>query len=381
MKFMVESRQLVKYIFVFVAVAIAITSLLLSNSLVNKLAAEERNKIEIWAMATESLATGDENTDMSLVLQILQSNNTIPVILYDKTSGTFTANNIELPQIDTDAFLRKKMEEFAKKRTPILLEELDQVLYYDDSYILKQLQVYPYVQLIVISIFIALAFFALSSSQKAQQNKVWVGLSKETAHQLGTPISSLVAWTEYLKLKNVDAALLEEIDKDIHRLEMIAERFSKIGSVSDIKPLPLQDVVKRSLAYLEKRISNKVELYFNFPPSASFVMLNEPLFAWVIENLTKNAVDAMSGQGVITYSIHEKGKYYCLDVADSGKGMPKSKFKSVFMPGYTTKERGWGLGLSLAKRIIETYHGGKIFVKSSEMGKGTTFRVLLKSAK
>ncbi len=380
MKLFLESRQAIKYVFVIVAVIIAITSVFLSNKLVKELAAEERNKIEIWTTATQLLATGDENTDMSLVLQILQSNNTIPVILYDKTTKTFTANNIEIPEVNSEAFLAKKMEEFAKKREPIPLEELDQVVYYDDSYTLKQLQVYPYAQLIVISIFIALAFFALSSSQKAQQNKVWVGLSKETAHQLGTPISSLVAWKEYLKLKNVDPTLVEEIDKDVHRLEIIAERFSKIGSVSDIKPVPLQDVVKQAVAYLGKRISNKVELAFDFPAEPAFVSLNESLFGWVIENLTKNAVDAMSGQGTITYSIRDKGKNYCLDVTDSGKGIPKSKFKSIFMPGYTTKQRGWGLGLSLAKRIVETYHNGKIFVKRSEIGKGTTFRVLLKKA-
>lgn len=273
------------------------------------------------------------------------------------------------------------MEEFSERHDPIPLAELEQVLYYDDSYILKQLQVYPYIMLVIIAVFILLAFFALSSSQKAEQNKVWVGLSKETAHQLGTPISSLVAWTEYLKLKNVDSSLLDEIDKDVHRLQIIAERFSKIGSISDIKPVVFQDAIKKSVAYLEKRISNKVQLVFDFPPEELHVALNESLFAWVLENLTKNAVDAMSGQGIIRYQISEKGKYYCLDITDTGKGLPKSKFKSIFMPGYTTKERGWGLGLSLAKRIVESYHKGKIFVKQSEIGKGTTFRVLLRKEK
>lgn len=378
MKLAFGSRQIVRNIFVFIAIAIAFASLALSNKLVKKLSEEERNKIEIWAMATELLASGNENIDMSLVLQILQSNKTIPVILYDKTTNTYTANNIELPEKNEETFLAKKMEEFSQRHEPIPLAELDQVLYYDDSYTLKQLQVYPYIQLVVIAIFIALAFFALSSSQKAEQNKVWVGLSKETAHQLGTPISSLVAWTEYLKLKNIDPSLLEDIDKDVHRLETIAERFSKIGSISDIKPYAFQDIVKNSVTYLEKRISNKVQLVFDFPSEEMQVPLNELLFAWVLENITKNAVDAMSGQGVITYHISEKTKHYCLDIADTGKGMPKSKFKEIFMPGYTTKERGWGLGLSLAKRIVETYHKGKIFVKQSEIGKGTTIRILLK---
>lgn len=381
MKLLFESRQIIKYFFVFIAIVIAVTSLALSNRLARKLAIEERNKIEIWAMATEHLASGNENIDMSLVLQILQSNKTIPVILYDKTNNTYTPNNIELPDKDEETFLIKKMEEFSERHDPIPLAELEQVLYYDDSYILKQLQVYPYIMLVIIAVFILLAFFALSSSQKAEQNKVWVGLSKETAHQLGTPISSLVAWTEYLKLKNVDSSLLDEIDKDVHRLQIIAERFSKIGSISDIKPVVFQDAIKKSVAYLEKRISNKVQLVFDFPPEELHVALNESLFAWVLENLTKNAVDAMSGQGIIRYQISEKGKYYCLDITDTGKGLPKSKFKSIFMPGYTTKERGWGLGLSLAKRIVETYHKGKIFVKQSEIGKGTTFRVLLRKEK
>ncbi|MPM31562.1 Adaptive-response sensory-kinase SasA [bioreactor metagenome] len=378
MKLFLNSQLLVKYAFMAIAIIIAVASLIFSNGLVKELAKEERNKIEIWAAATELLAKSDENTDMNLVLQILQSNRTIPVILYDKTNETATANNIKLPAKDVHGFLLKKTGEFARKHDPIPLEEFNQYVYYDDSFILKRLQAYPYVQLLAISIFIALAFFALMSSQKAQQNKVWAGLSKETAHQLGTPISSLIAWMEYLRLKEIDPALMDEMGKDVHRLEVIAERFSKIGSVSDIKPVVWQEAVQQSVAYLEKRISNKVELVFNFPRSPAIILLNESLFSWVIENLTKNAVDAMSGQGVITYSMGEKGNYYFLDIIDTGKGLAKSKFNTIFMPGFTTKERGWGLGLSLVKRIVETYHGGKIFVKQSEIGKGSTFRILLR---
>ena len=379
MKLYLGSRQLVKYAFLVIAIAIAVVSLIFSNRLVKELAKEERSKIEIWASATELLAKkGDENADMNLVLQILQSNKTIPVILYDKTNGVATANNIKLPEKDPNGFLLEKIDEFAEKHDPILLEELNQYVYYGDSYTLKRLQIYPYVQLLVISLFIALAFFALRSSQKAEQNKVWVGLSKETAHQLGTPISSLIAWTEYLKLKEIDPILMNEMGKDVHRLEVIADRFSKIGSVSDSKSVDWQEAVRKSVAYLEKRISDKVQLNFDFPESPVIVLLNESLFSWVIENLTKNAVDAMSGQGTITYSIGEKGKYYFLAMTDTGKGIPKSKFKSIFSPGFTTKERGWGLGLSLAKRIVEDYHNGKIFVKQSEIRKGTTFRILLR---
>lgn len=378
MNFIFESLQPVRYAFIAVATVIALVSLVFSNTLVKGLAKEERNKVEIWAAATELLAKSDESSDMNLVLQILQSNKTIPVILYDKTSNTLSANNIKLPEKDTQGFLLKKTGEFAVKHDPIELEELNQSVYFDDSFILKRLQIYPYVQLLVISIFIALAFFALMSSQKAQQNKVWAGLSKETAHQLGTPISSLIAWTEYLKLKGLDLALINEMGKDVYRLEIIAERFSKIGSVPEIKPVVWQEAVQESVAYLEKRISWKVKLVFDFPESSVMVQLNKSLFSWVIENLTKNAVDAMGGEGIITYSMGDKGRYCFLDISDTGKGVSTSKFNRIFQPGFTTKERGWGLGLSLAKRIVENYHEGKIFVKQSEIGKGTTFRILLR---
>lgn len=378
MKPLFDFRRLVKYVFMAVAIAIALVSLVFSNGLVRELAKEERNKIEIWAAATELLAKSDESNDMNLILQILQSNNTIPVILYDKANEMFSANNIKLPEEGAREFLRKKIGEFAEKHDPIVLEEINQYVYYDDSYILKRLQIYPYIQLLAISFFIALAFFALMSSQEAQQNKVWAGLSKETAHQLGTPLSSLIAWTEYLKLKGVDPFLVNEMGKDVHRLEVIAERFSKIGSIPEIKPVAWQEVMLQSAGYLEKRISEKVKLVFDFPETPVLVQLNESLFSWVVENLTKNAVDAMGGEGIITYSMGEKGRYCFLDIADTGKGLAKSNFNRIFQPGFTTKERGWGLGLSLAKRIVENYHGGRIFVKQSEAGKGTTFRILMR---
>lgn len=378
MKPLFDFRRLVKYVFMAVAIAIALVSLVFSNGLVRELAKEERNKIEIWAAATELLAKSDESNDMNLILQILQSNNTIPVILYDKANEMFSANNIKLPEEGAREFLRKKIGEFAEKHDPIVLEEINQYVYYDDSYILKRLQIYPYIQLLAISFFIALAFFALMSSQEAQQNKVWAGLSKETAHQLGTPLSSLIAWTEYLKLKGVDPFLVNEMGKDVHRLEVIAERFSKIGSIPEIKPVAWQEVMLQSAGYLEKRISEKVKLVFDFPETPVLVQLNESLFSWVVENLTKNAVDAMGGEGIITYSMGEKGRYCFLDIADTGKGLAKSNFNRIFQPGFTTKERGWGLGLSLAKRIVENYHGGRIFVKQSETGKGTTFRILMR---
>ena len=382
MKFFSDKGQLFFVGFVFLATIISVVSLLYSSKLARNLAAEERMKIEIWASAIEQLATADEAADMALILKVLENNKTIPIILYDENTERFVTNNIKPPppESETRKYWQKKTAQFLKKHEPIVLSELNQTIYYDDSYTLKQLQIFPFLQLLAIAVFFMLAFFALKTSYRSEQNKVWVGLSKETAHQLGTPISSLVAWIEYLKLKEIDCETIGEIEKDITRLEIITDRFSKIGSKSFLEPFVLQDEVKKSASYLERRISRQVSLNFNFPEKPVKANLNRSLFGWVIENLTKNAVDAMGGQGVITYAIGQKGKYCFLDVSDTGKGIPKSNFKTVFSPGFTTKERGWGLGLSLARRIVENYHGGKIFVKKSEVGGGTTFRVLLKTA-
>lgn len=378
--------QPLTFLFVILAIVAALLSLIASNLMVKQLAAEERNKIEVWALATESMMS--EDMDAYLVLSILQSNNTIPVILYDENSRVVESHNIKLPKENVEAFLLNKINKFERKHDPIVLSDMNQILYYDDSYTLKQLHFYPYIQFFVISLFIGLAFLTLNRSQRAEQNRVWVGLSKETAHQLGTPISSLMAWSEYLKLKYSDKELLAEIDKDVERLQMIAERFSKIGSEPDLKPTILQDAVRHSLSYMEKRISDRVSLKEDFPEQPVNVMLNEPLFGWVIENLTKNGVDAMKGEGEILFSISvpdeirtlkEKRQVY-LDIKDSGKGVPKSMYNKIFSPGYTTKERGWGLGLSLVKRIVEVNHKGKIFVKNSELGKGTIFRIILKES-
>lgn len=377
MKIFFESKQLITYFFISVAIAIVVGSLLFANKLVKELTQEERHKIEIWAEATKLIATQSDDNDISLILHILQSNTTIPVVLHDVSANTYVANNIKLPSKNEDDFLKSKVESFQKKHEPIVLEELNQYLYYDDSYTLKQLAIYPYVQLSVMFVFIGLAFFALSSSLKSEQNRVWMGLSKETAHQLGTPISSLLAWIELLRLKGIEPDLLAEVDKDLGRLEMITERFSKIGSKADFKLVDLRLVVSNALAYMDRRISSRVNIETNFPDKKLTVALNEPLFEWVIENIIKNATDAMAGEGTISLRIIEKNHKIMLDITDSGKGIPKSNFKKVFSPGYTTKERGWGLGLSLVKRIVEVYHKGKIFVKSSEVGQGTTFRIVL----
>jgi two-component sensor histidine kinase len=378
---MFHPQRLFPSLFIAVSVLIALASLVISNRLVKDLAHEERNKMEIWAAAAESLAKSDVSSDMALVLKVLQTNTTIPVILFDESSGKLSSNNMAVPKDDYEPFLQKKKDEFAKKHDPVRMDELNQSLYYDDSILLKRLQIFPYIQLLVIAIFVALAFFGLYSSQRAEQNKVWEGLSKETAHQLGTPISSLMAWTEYLKLKSgIEESLTGEIEKDVERLNQIAERFSKIGSKPDLQPISVQRVVTDSVSYVQKRISRKVVVEYDFPENPVLSPLNASLFAWVIENIVKNAVDAMEGQGRITFTLGQKGKSVFLDISDTGKGIPRSKQKAVFSPGFTTKQRGWGLGLSLAKRIVEQYHRGKIFVKASEIGKGTTFRIVLRSA-
>lgn len=382
MKLFENNKILFRSLFVVIALLIVVASLIVSHFLVENLSKEERNKIEIWAEATKEMASNAENMNMNLVAQILKSNTTIPVILYDKKENFYTSANIDLPELDDQIFLKQRAESFKKRHDPIIIEAegFDQYIYYDDSYTLKQLQLYPYVQLGVLFIFMITAFFALFTTMRMEQDRLWVGLSKETAHQLGTPISSLLAWLEYLKLKETDQSIVRDMEKDVDRLQMITDRFSKIGSVPALDPQNMTDIIHRSIAYLEKRISKKVVFVVELSDKPLYAQVNEPLLSWVIENLTKNAVDAMGGQGQIIYRLSEKGKFVSLDIQDTGKGIPKSKFRTVFNPGYTTKSRGWGLGLSLAKRIIESYHKGRIYVKTSEIGVGTTFCIELKKA-
>lgn len=375
-----DSRQRLKYVFIIGAVVIAIATVFVSDLLIKDLAREERQKIEVWAEATRVVTSEDPSLNMKLILQIIQGNTSIPVMLCNEQDSVMNYKNIELPEKNVEEFLYQKAQELKKKNQPIPIDMEDgtfQYLYYDDSINLKRLLIYPYAQLSVMAVFILIAFLALTSTKRAEQNKVWVGLSKETAHQLGTPISSLIAWVEYLKMKEVDPSLLEEMEKDVKRLETIADRFSKIGSQPEPVPLDIRDSIRAALNYMETRISSKVKITVEAPEEPVMVLMNDSLFAWVVENLCKNAVDAMGGQGDIRFHIEEKAKKVYIDVSDTGKGILKSKFKTVFNPGYTTKKRGWGLGLSLVKRIIESYHGGKIYVKNSEIGKGTTFRIEL----
>ena len=380
-----DSRQRWKLAFIFVAILIAIASGVVSDLLIKDLAREERQKMEIWSEATRVMTSENPSLNMNLILKIIQGNTSIPVILCDETDSVVSYNNIEIPEKkDAGEFMTYKVRELKAKNPPIVIDMEDgtfQYLYYDDSINLKRLLIYPYAQLSVVFVFILIAFLALISTKKAEQNKVWVGLSKETAHQLGTPISSLIAWVEYLRTKELDPVLLAEMDKDVKRLQTIAERFSKIGSDPDPIPTDILESIRTALGYMQTRISSKVKIHTHLPEKPIWVLMNDSLFAWVIENLIKNAVDAMEGQGEITLRVEEKDKSVWIDLTDTGRGIPKSKYKTVFNPGYTTKARGWGLGLSLVKRIIESLQDGKIFVKSSEIGKGTTFRIKLRKYK
>ncbi len=380
----VDRIRQVKIVLVIMAVLIALLSLGISHYLVRDLSREEGQKMEIWAEAMRSLSNADEHTDLNLVLTVMNGNVTIPVIVVDNVGLIQTYRNLKISSTDTLAFLKQKVEQMKASNPPIRIvlnentpEEYIDVCY-DDSLILRRLASYPYVQLGIVLIFVVVAIFALLSSKKAEQNKVWVGLSKETAHQLGTPISSLMAWTEILREKYSDDELIPEMSKDVERLQIIADRFSKIGSMPEPKEEDLIEVLNHVLQYVERRASYKVSIIRNLPKNILSVKLNASLFEWVIENLCKNAIDAMNGQGTITLSVQETGEYVIIEVQDTGRGIPKSKYKEVFAPGFTTKERGWGLGLSLAKRIVEEYHKGRIYVKHSELNKGTIFRIELK---
>lgn len=377
----------VKIILVLAAIVIAVTSLIISNLFVKDLAKEERNKMEIWADAMRSFNMADETTDLGLVLKVMNDNNTIPVIVLDNKGMVQICRNVDVgnrSEKDSVAYvshLGKRLYD-AGRFIRISMDDANKKAYvdvcYDDSTILKRLAYYPYVQLGVVLIFVVVAIFALLTSKKAEQNKVWVGLSKETAHQLGTPISSLMAWIEILKENYPDDDLIPEMDKDVKRLQLIADRFSKIGSLPEPVPSSLSDVVDHVIDYMDRRTSSKVLMTKKFPQNDIIVNLNASLFEWVIENLCKNAVDAMEGEGHITIEVLDLPGKAVIEVTDDGKGIRKKDISSVFKPGFTTKKRGWGLGLSLAKRIVEEYHHGRIFVKRSEVGVGTTFRIEIK---
>ena len=372
----------IRTILIIVAIIIAFISLFVSQSLVKDLSREEHSKMEIFAKAYQAINAADENTDLGLVLAVISGNKTIPVIITDENESVVSWLNIEIGKKDTTVFLNDYAHRMRANGNSIriMFDDEDNARYYevcyDESLMLNRLTVYPYIQLAVVFLFVLIAIFALLSFKKTEQNRVWVGLSKETAHQLGTPISSLMAWTELLKDK-YDDELIAEMEKDVSRLQMVAERFSKIGSMPEPVQADMVGVLDGVIDYVEHRSPATVRFVRDFPNPPVNAKVNASLFGWVIENICKNAVDAMGGKGRLTIKLKEDKNYVTIDVTDTGKGIAKNSWRSVFDPGYTTKERGWGLGLSLAKRIVTEYHKGKIYVAHSEIGKGTTFRIEL----
>ena len=385
----------IKILLVVIAIIIAVASLFVSRMLTRDLMHEERNKVSVWADAMRSLSMADENTDLELVLKVTNNNTTIPVVVMGQDGQAQLFRNISCPSGTYEDSLRYATElgrrlaadgkvirisldmQQGEPDVRAATEYVD--VCYDESTLLRRLEFYPIIQLGIVMIFVVVAIFALLTSKRAEQNKVWVGLSKETAHQLGTPISSLMAWTEMLRETYPDDTLIPEMDKDVKRLQLIADRFSKIGSLPEPVPTSLNEVLDHVVDYMDRRTSKSVKMVKDMPAHDVIVRLNGSLFEWVIENLSKNAVDAMGGgPGTITLHVEDTDRLAVVEVSDTGKGIRKKDLSNVFRPGFTTKKRGWGLGLSLAKRIVEEYHHGRIFVKSSELGKGTTFRIELK---
>lgn len=392
-----HSRRVWKWVLIIVSIILVGNFLYFSNNLVKDLSEQERDRMQIWADATKELVTMSAATDsaatanVNFLLSIIEANDNIPVLLVDEEDNILLHRNFTLPDIadslgfyglsaKNETFLADKLQNLkgSSNRIDIQIDkDIVQYLYYEDSTLLRRLQFYPYVLLGVLIVFILVVYFALISIKKAEQNKVWVGLSKETAHQLGTPISSLMAWMQMLETTELDHSIVDDMNKDVNRLSIIADRFSKIGSKPEMELAFINESVVNSLEYMRTRISQRVKLTINTAEEECGTLLCLSLFEWVMENLTKNAVDAMQGEGAINVTVSSNANTIFIDVSDTGKGIARKNFKNVFNPGYTTKKRGWGLGLTLVKRIIEEYHGGRIYVKESELGRGTTFRLEL----
>ncbi len=387
-----DMRRYGTVVFLLIAVGLAVLFLCISDNIVKKLAEQERQRMEIWADATREIANPDAASDnIDFLLSIIQSNRNIPVLLTDDEGNILDQRNFDLPEPpDTldplyisptnQAFLNNRLNALRNTSKKIVIDipgGESQYLYYEDSRLLRMLGYYPYIQVVVMLVFVVLVYFAVISTKKAEQNKVWVGLTKETAHQLGTPISSLMAWMELLESLGVDADMVKEMNKDVTRLSTIASRFGKVGSKPTLESANLNTVVSDAASYMSTRISSRIRLTFDCCHGPIMVDLSDSLFQWVMENLIKNAVDAMEAEGSITVTTGRSDRNAWIEVADTGKGLPRNRFKTIFNPGYTTKKRGWGLGLALARRIIEQYHHGRIYVAASELGRGTTFRIEL----
>jgi len=374
-----------KFFLLLFAVLIGMGSLIYTENLVRKLKVEERKNIELWAEATRLLSLPDTSQNVEFLSTIIENNNTVPVILTDETDSIISSRNFDSHKTKDQNYIRKELRKIKEENKPII-NNLENghfnLIYYKDSIILTMLIFYPYIQLGLIILFILVSYLAFRSSRKAQQNQVWVGMSKETAHQLGTPTSSLAGWIEILQNKYPDISITGELARDVERLEKVTERFSRIGSKPSLTRENIVSIVTQTIEYLKSRASSKVRfIYDSGNKKEIFVPVNPALFEWVIENVSKNAIDAMEGSGEITIRIAETEKHALIDISDTGKGIPKSAFNKIFNPGFTTKQRGWGLGLSLAKRIVEEYHNGKIFVRHSEVGKGSCIRIIMNKDK
>lgn len=376
----INQYSAVRIIVIIVAIFFAVVSLVISDRLVSQMAEEERHKMELWAAATQSVTSNDYEESLLFASRIIESNTTIPMIQVNARGEIINYNNIDLPRTDPSRYLYQKLKEFREGYPPI---EIDyglgkEYLYYSDSTTLKQLLLFPYVQVAVFLIILGVSVLAIVSLKRADQNFIWEGMSRETAHQLGTPISSLMAWRELLMAQAVDPMVVQEMGKDIQRLEMIADRFQKIGSSPKLEPCDLGVLVMKAVAYLQPRISKGVSIsVLDEPEEAVSVLASEQLIAWVFENLIKNAVDAMQSKGAISIRYGAGEEHAFIEIQDTGKGLPRAQWEKIFRPGYTTRQRGWGLGLSLARRIVQDYHKGRIYVRHSELGVGTTFRILL----
>jgi len=363
------------------AITIGLFTLIYTDDLTNELKEEERKSVKIWMQAIKQLTESNEgDAELGLTLEVISQNTTIPIVIIDAQSEIIFHRNLNVSEIEDTTLIKLELEKL-KKVDPFVIDLGDgelQYLYYDDSVLIKKLEWFPIIQLSVVALFIFIAYVAFNGARKAEQDQVWVGMSKETAHQLGTPTSSMLGWVDLLKMKEENADIAIELEKDVQRLQVITDRFSKIGSKPELIEQPLVLVVEDIVAYLKRRIATNVRLNIvvgNEP--YLFVNVNKVLFQWVLENLCKNAVDAIKGNGQVDIILRKTKKHVEIDIKDNGKGLYRNQYKSIFKPGYTTKLRGWGLGLSLARRIVEGYHGGKLFVKESELGKGSTFRIIL----
>jgi len=378
-------KNLWKLFLLLFAILIGLGSLIYTENLVTKLKIEERENVELWAEATRLISITDTSQDVNFLSSIIENNNTVPVILTDESDSIISARNFDKEGDSDIRFLKENLSKIKEKNEPIKIDLENghfNLIYYKDSIILTMLIYYPYIQSGIILLFIMVSYLAFSSSRKAEQNRVWVGMSKETAHQLGTPTSSLSGWIEILQNKYPDIPITSELALDVKRLEKVTERFSRIGSKPLLANENIISIITRTTDYLKSRTSSKVRFINDYDSEKEVIVpANAALFEWVIENIYKNALDSMEGSGEITIRISETDKNALIDITDTGKGIPKSAFNKVFSPGFTTKQRGWGLGLSLAKRIIEEYHNGHIFVKNSEVGKGACIRIVMNKLK